>query len=55
MLGYSPMTDDQALRIVLGGAIIAAVGVLRGPIMRWLYRIGYRDWRDPQRDKPPPE
>lgn len=46
------MTDDQTLRIVLGGAILAVVGVFRGPIMRWWYRIGYRDWRDPQRDKP---
>lgn len=47
------MTDDQALRALIGGAIVAVIGVFRDPIMRWLYRIGYRDWRDPHRDKPP--
>jgi len=49
------MTEDQALRIVLGGAILAVVGVFQRPILKWLYRIGYRDWRNPQRDTPPDE
>ncbi len=49
------MTDDQALRAVIGGAIVAAIAAFKPQIMDWLYRIGYRDWRDPHRDKPPPE
>lgn len=46
------MTEEQALRILTVAAVIAVVGVFRGPILRWWYRMGYRDWRNPQKDKP---
>lgn len=40
------MTDDQFWRILITGAAIVAVGIFKAPLMRWLRRIGYRDWRE---------
>lgn len=36
------MTEDQSIRIILGGAIMAVLGVFAPQIMRGLRRIGFR-------------
>ena len=36
------MTDDQFWRIVTTSIGLAVVGAFRDPIMRFMYRIGYR-------------
>lgn len=46
------MTDDQFWRILIGGGVFAALGAFKGQIMRFLYRIGYRDWRHPHKKDP---
>jgi len=45
------MTDDQFWRIVIGGAILAALGVFSPQIKKWMHKIGYRDWREKPPDK----
>ena len=45
------MTDDQFWRIVIGGAVIASIPYLKPKIMPWLQRLGYRDWKEVQREK----
>ena len=44
------MTDDQFWRIVIGGAILAAIGAFAPQIRKFLHRIGYRDWRKRKED-----
>lgn len=45
------MTEDQFLRIVIGGAVIASIPYIKPRIMPWLHKLGYRDWKDVQREK----
>jgi hypothetical protein len=40
------MTDDQFWRIVCGGVMVATIGAFKPQIMKWLHKIGYRDWRE---------
>jgi hypothetical protein len=38
---------DHVWRVILVAGIVAVVGVFREQIMAFLYKIGYRDWRNP--------
>lgn len=37
------MTEDQMLRIVIGGGLTGAITMLWPQIMKFLVKIGYRD------------
>jgi uncharacterized iron-regulated membrane protein len=41
--------DDRTLRVILIAAFFGLMAAFREPIKRWLHKIGYRDWRDPDK------
>lgn len=45
------MTDDQFWRIVGGAGALAVIAAFKPQIMRFMHRIGYRDWREKPPDK----
>lgn len=48
------MTDDQFWRIVGGTGILVTIAAFKPQIMRWMHKLGYRDWREKPPDKQPP-
>lgn len=50
-IGLIVMTDDQLWRTIIGAAVIASIPYIKPKIMPWLYKLGYRDWKEVQREK----
>ncbi len=41
---------ERALRIAIQTGLVVALIALKPIWMKWLYKIGYRDWRNPEKN-----